>query len=211
MSKSMNRIMGKRIMIIGICTALLCSCAGFRANETAVAGWPPAGAGGKNLSWTLQAVKEKKSGGTGYGSGGEAVNSKHQLALAKNFRKTVMDSGLFKSEQQGGKEADIFAAVTVKERNNGNVALLYLSYYFGIIPSRSEHVITVSTVFSDANGNVLTRTERSESVIVWIHLFMLPLMPFRSAQDEILAAAADIERTALVELGPKLRAATIPE
>lgn len=204
--------MNKRISVIAACTIWLYGCAGFRAHDDPVAGWPPAGAGSKTLSWTLQAIKEKKSGGTGYGSGGEAVNSKHQLALAKDFRKTVMDSGLFKSEQQGGKEADIFAAVTVKERNNGNGALLFLSFYtLGIIPSRGERVVTVATVFSDADGNVLTRSERTEIIAVWTHLFMLPLMPFRSAQDEILAAAADIERTALVELGPKLRAATIPE
>lgn len=204
--------MNKRIWVIAACTIWLYGCAGFRAHDDPVAGWPPAGAGSKTLSWTLQAIKEKKSGGTGYGSGGEAVNSKHQLALAKDFRKTVMDSGLFKSEQQGGKEADIFAAVTVKERNNGNGALLFLSFYtLGIIPSRGERVVTVATVFSDADGNVLTRSERTEIIAVWTHLFMLPLMPFRSAQDEILAAAADIERTALVELGPKLRAATIPE
>ena len=77
------------------------------------------------------------------------------------------------------KEADLQVTVEVKHSGYGYPFLAFLSgLTFTVIPCRAEDDYEVSaTVFNKKTG-ATTKIQIADSSVVWIHLLLLPAMPF---------------------------------
>jgi hypothetical protein len=97
-------------------------------------------------------------------------------------QKAYTDSALFTHVSVTAEPADLVADIEVME--DGSKALAGISgficgYTLGIIPGYAHVTITLNTVFRDNSGTERGNIRKSESVSLWMQLFLLAAMPFR--------------------------------
>jgi hypothetical protein len=103
-----------------------------------------------------------------------------------------MESTLFTHVSVTTEPSDVIADIRTSE--DYNKALSFMSgficgYTMGIIPAYGKATVNMHTVFRDASGKEMGSINKSESVSVWMQLFLIAAMPFR---DDMNAVMRDI-------------------
>lgn len=165
-----------KLKLVGLALVmLLTGCASFRdGSSTPMGKWPPA-----NPSREKSIVVRLSGKGILNGKSAEA-----NAAMLKRWREVAIDSykesALFSAVKSGTESGDIYADIEVLDEGKGSQALAFLSgLSLMTIPATGSDTLTIRTTYKDGNGTVLGTYSKTEKVDFWIHLFLLPAMPFK--------------------------------
>ncbi|MDY6837300.1 MAG: hypothetical protein SWH78_04920 [Thermodesulfobacteriota bacterium] len=186
----------KRYVVLFLILALssvVTGCAAFREGSISRAGM-----------LTETAMKKHPSIGVQV-SGAVILNGKIYQShpkTTKNWRAQTIrayeESGLFSQVVESAGDTDLHAEVMIVDRGDPN---RFFSFITGltlyIIPSKATDKFTVKTAISDGDGNILEAFEKSETVTLWQHLFMIVAMPFNWPSSVAKEALYDLNRATI--------------
>lgn len=118
-------------------------------------------------------------------------------------QKAYTDSTLFTQVSVKTEPSDVIADIRTSEDSNN--ALNFISgficgYSMGIIPAYGKATVTMQTVFRDASGKEIGSINKSESVSMWMQLFLVAAMPFREDMNAVMREIYyDLNRVTLEE------------
>lgn len=146
------------------------------------------------------------SGRARMGSGADQDVPPRMLESWKNETvEAYRDSGLFSRVESGFSDADLRAEVDVYNTGDPNMGLAFLSgLTLTLIPAKASDVLTMTTVFRNADGEELATIQREEVVDTWIQLFLFPVMPFKWPGSVIGDAFEDLVTSTLAGAGEAL-------
>ena len=187
--------MGNKVSVwITLCAALASSaCAAFRGGELGEVGQLQA-AGDAKKSVAVVLTASTHINGKAQDANAQFIQKWTEVAL-----KTYGDSGLFASVTPGLADADVRAEISLDDSGNASLPLAFLTgLTLYVIPAKATDNFTLKTVFKDRAGRVLGSYEKRESVTLWLHLFMLPVFPFKSPGAVGPAALRDLNQATLL-------------
>lgn len=128
--------------------------------------------------------------------GAEMVHNGKMMAL-----RAYQDSDLFSDVKVGTAETDLRAEINITDRGEGNSAIPYVSgFTMGLVPCSASDAFTVSTTLKDRQGTTISTFQKQETSTLWIQLFLVFAMPFRSAEEHPIY---DLNRATILEAQAK--------
>ncbi len=128
------------------------------------------------------------------------MNAKSEENARERFAKICKESFLFKEVKTGLDTGDI--KLTIESENTGE-ANQFLAFLSGlsllIIPAYAQDDIQIKYSFRDKKDTVIKEYKRRVTFNTWIHLFMIPLMPFKFPVAEIGSAMEAVTKSVLDE------------
>ena len=95
--------------------------------------------------------------------------------------RAYQESGLFSEVRQTTDDSDFRAEVRILDKGEYSPVMSFITgFTMFLIPSTATATMTVTTALKDRNGGTLGSFEKSESVTMWMELFLAFAMPFRS-------------------------------
>jgi hypothetical protein len=111
--------------------------------------------------------------------------------------RAYQDSGIFSDIKIGTADTDFRAEINIADRGEGNSVMPYVSgFTMGLIPCSASDTYTLSTTLKDRSGLTLGTIQKQETATLWIQLFLVFVMPFRSADEDIVY---DLNRATILE------------
>ena len=78
-------------------------------------------------------------------------------------------------------DSDFRAEISILDKGEYSPVMSFITgFTMFLIPSTATATMTVTTALKDRNGGTLGSFEKSESVTMWMELFLAFAMPFRS-------------------------------
>ncbi|TBU82161.1 hypothetical protein DNK06_06510 [Pseudomonas daroniae] len=106
-----------------------------------------------------------------------------ETLLVQQFK----DSGRFSAVTTAKEHSDVYVSVRVTNHERGSmVGAVVTGATFFIIPGRFKNELTMEMQFMGADGNVLGKVEKSESITTWMQLLLIFAVPFNESADNIL-------------------------
>ena len=183
------------VALVPFALCCLCGCAAFRAGQLGeINGWPPKAPAAR------RPVNVLFSGEATFNGTERNLEPTVLRIWSKRALRAYRDSGLFSEVKTGLEETDLRAEVRVVRDERGSLLLAWLTWQTAFaVPYRSKRVYTVYTVLKDRKGTTLGHYECSESVVVWAHLVLIPVMPFRLPGRVSGAILRDLHRSTLLQ------------
>jgi len=188
----MKRIQSARWLIAA--ATLWSGCATFRAGMTpSQTVWPPAsGTTGKVVALTVRADSE--------------VNGKRaslpDAALAQlrgRIWELYDESGLFSDVKTGLEEADVLVDVHLSNTGHSSTGMAILTgVTMFLVPTKAVDSNTMTTRFTNMDGDVLAVIEKHDEMTTWIQLFML-FVPGRNTVATGAEMVTDMVRATIVD------------
>jgi hypothetical protein len=111
--------------------------------------------------------------------------------------RAYQDSGIFSDVKIGTADTDFRAEINIVDRGEGNSVMPYVSgFTMGLIPCSASDTYTVNTTLKDRQGTTLSTIQKQETTTLWIQLFLVFVMPFRSADEDLVY---DLHRATILE------------
>ncbi len=118
-------------------------------------------------------------------------------------QKAYTDSTLFTQVSVKTEPSDVTADIRTSEDSNkalGFVSGFICGYTMGIIPAYGKATVTMQTIFRDASGKEIGSINKSESVSLWMQVFLVAAMPFRNDMNAVMREIYyDLNRVTLDE------------
>jgi hypothetical protein len=124
-------------------------------------------------------------------------------AFVNAWKQNVLDSyrssGLFAEVYDGLHDADLRAEVVLTDRGSMRPELAFLTgFTFYLMPSRELDTLVLQTRFRDRTGQRLGNNyQKSETVTLWQHALLIPLLPFRFPDAVLRGALRDLNHATL--------------
>lgn len=183
-----------RSVVLLAALAALSGCASFRSEVPgAAAAWPQAPDERASIAFTVE--------------GDTVLNGSHDEMPARGkdkwrevTRRAYEESGLFGSVRRGEADTDYTAEIHVTNEGEFNQALAFISgFTFLVVPAKATDLLIVRTTFRDREGEIVGEIEKRSTMDSWIHLVMIPVMPFKFPFVEATKAMYDVQKATLIE------------
>ena len=111
--------------------------------------------------------------------------------------RAYQESGLFSEVRQTTDDSDFRAEISILDKGEYSPVMSFITgFTMFLIPSTASGTMTVTTALKDRNGTILGSFKKSESVTMWMELFLVFAMPFRSL-DQL--PIYDLNRATILE------------
>ncbi|HEX6532854.1 MAG TPA: hypothetical protein VF019_09525 [Nitrospira sp.] len=171
-------------LLLVVLSCLLTSCIAVRGDDIKI-----------DSKWPLEGVIATKSvslsvtGNFSSGTSTEPTNPRAMQLIEGQAQKAYMDSALFSQVSLAKEQSDLKAEVRVTEE--GSKALAGISgfisgFSMGLIPGYVHATLTMETVFKNQAGSEIGSIKKSESVSLWIQLFLVLAMPFKDNPNHVI-------------------------
>lgn len=112
----------------------------------------------------------------------EFFRERYQKKIINRF----VASGLFSSARLADASADILVTVDVKHYGSGYLFLAQLcGMTLGLIPCRAKDEYRVTASVLDRKTKATSAVEVVDSHVLWVHILLLPAMPFYTNQKTL--------------------------
>lgn len=184
----------KRLAVLLCAGAMMTGCASFRDGPTMAGEWP-AGDGGPPATISYAVNGETVLNGARKDLPPGALEKWHE-AVAQAYG----DSGLFGEVREGFHETDYRAEIEVRNEGRFNQVLAFIcGFSFFVIPAKSTDEFIVETTFRNAANEVVGTVQSHAAMDTWIHLLLIPVMPFKFPFAEAPKAMYDVQKSTLLE------------
>jgi len=111
----------------------------------------------------------------------------NQENLEKLLVKEFKDSGRFSAVTTAKERSDVYVSVRMTNHERGSTVSAFVTgFTLFIVPGRFKNEFTMEAQFKDADGKVLGKVEKSESVTTWMQLLLIFAAPFNESADNVL-------------------------
>jgi len=174
----------KKLFTALLATALLAltGCASYSNHELPKVGqWPLAAPAQAKPSAQLK-VESRYLFNDQNRAGGFNQDNLEKL-LVQQFK----DSGRFSAVTTAKERSDVYVSLQVTNHERGSMASAVVTgITFFIIPGRFKNEFTMQAQFKDADGKVLGKVEKSETITTWMQLLLVFALPFNESPDNVL-------------------------
>jgi hypothetical protein len=183
-SLSLRRSLPTSHLVLVVISSLLTGCIAVRGGDLTVSPQFPLVNGVSSKSVVLSI-----SGNVGSEDSTTPTHPQALQLIEGQAQRAYMDSTLFSHVSVTKEPGDILAEIHVRE--DGSEALAFLSgfisgFSMGIIPGYANATLTMDTVFKNQFGNEIGSIKKSESVSIWIQLFLVFAMPFKEEPKHVI-------------------------
>lgn len=169
-------------VILGVALLALTGCASYSNHELApVEQWPLAAPAEAKPTAQLKVESRYLFNEQNRAGGFDQTNLENLLI------QQLKDSGRFSAITSAKQHSDVYinARVTNHERGSMFSAVVTGATFF-IIPGRFKNELTMEMRFKDADGKLLGKVEKSETITTWMQLLLIFAVPFNESADNIL-------------------------
>jgi hypothetical protein len=129
----------------------------------------------------------------------------------KHVVKVFEESGLFHKVKLSARySTDIHAEIMIQDRTDYNRPVWFLSAItLWMVPAKTTDTLLVTAVFKNKEGEVIARSEKTETVTAWRQFFLIYGDKIAGARDPLVAALEDLHRSILQEISHKINSTVL--
>lgn len=128
------------------------------------------------------------------------VSAKGEENARNRYAYFCRESGLFKEVKTGLDVADMKLLIESDNNGEANRLLAFLSgLTLFLIPAYAQDDLNLNFSFRDKNDTIIKEYKRRVTFNTWIHLILIPLMPFKFPIVEVNDGVESITRSILDE------------
>ncbi len=129
----------------------------------------------------------------------------------KHVVKVFEESGLFRMVKLSARHStDIHAEIMIEDRTDYNRPVWFLSAItLWMVPAKTAETILVAAVFKNEAGEVIARSEKTETITRWRQLFLIYSGKIAGTRDPLAAALEDLHRSILQEVSHKINSTVL--
>lgn len=110
-----------------------------------------------------------------------------QSGLEKLILQQYQSSGRFSRVTTVKETSDLYISVRLSNHERGSLASAFITgLTLFVIPGKYSNELTMETLFKNADGNVLGRIEKRETITTWMQVLLIFALPFNESGDNIL-------------------------
>ncbi len=174
-------------------------CAAFRGGKLErIAPWPPGPPPAPEKMKSVTIAFE----GTAFEDGRQVpVDARSRVVYRNATHWAYYWSGRFSHVRPAPAPSDLYAEVRLVERLERSPVLVRVlaGLTLGLVPSSERRELTVATTVFDQNRKELGRFEKSEAVVTWWHVLLLPVFPFAPPPGVAANTVLDLSRATIVQ------------
>jgi hypothetical protein len=111
----------------------------------------------------------------------------NQANLENLIKQQYLGSERFSRVITAQETSDLYVNIRVSNHERGSLAAAFITgLTLFVIPSKHSNELTMTTTFKDADGKVLGRVEKRETITTWMQLLLIFGLPFNESADNIL-------------------------